>query len=725
MVLMQDESTVSSHLPHSPLTEFELGLTAFDNYLILGKVGAGGMGVVYRVTNLILNRTEALKVLPMDTLSAGDTVRFQNEARMLSRLEHANLARVFDFGIGDGCRPYLSMEFVEGDTLQEFVEKNGALPLDLFYEMMIQICKGLAHAHERGIIHRDVKSNNIILSSDDHQSLRAVLIDFGVAKMTNDEASDGRVTKTGAMVGSPLYISPEQIVGKAASEASDVYSLCCVMFFALTGEPPYSAPTMLETLLLHREAVLPLEKLKGVKGISPELCELIEKGLSKQPEHRQKQLIEIADKLNDLAAKYADTESGAANDTESEPGVKTSSKDSAEKASLVLSERAAKLLSEAATQELSIKSSPENLGRFFYGSITAVLVLATVIVVLFLFPASREPELSSQSPTNADVRITPLSSTSDVERKRFRNDRRVSKIEDDVEENFNKFLDGKVDKPIYKQMLNEANRAKANPRVKNAELYMALENYNKCIELRKADGPDVKPPNNTITNALIGIYDVNLQLQRFNELPALEQEIIKWCPEGNTALAAHDYFQKAADICGRKRKKVDESVRCMVAAAAVYPKFDKANKLGIAHLDLNIGSTYLVLGDFPNAKTWLEKARAGYESVKPVHPFLFATFVRLGHTYRELNDYKTAVSRLRAAEKLASKSSKLVDETQVGQMYYSWAVVLFRMAKYEECEEKLLKVLSTNSPAVYPPANKLLLQVRKKLGHSSQGAVPR
>ncbi len=722
---MQDESTVSINLPHSPLTEFELGLTVFDNYLILGKVGAGGMGVVYRVTNLILNRTEALKVLPMDSLSAGDTVRFQNEARMLSRLEHANLARVFDFGIGDGRRPYLSMEFVEGETLQELVEKNGALPLDLFYEMMIQICEGLAHAHERGIIHRDVKSNNIILSSDDHQSLRAVLIDFGLAKMTNDETSEGRVTKTGVMVGSPLYISPEQIVGKAASEASDVYSLCCVMFFALTGEPPFSSPTVFETLSLHREAPPPLEKLKSVKGISQELCELIGKGLSKQPEHRQKQLIEIAYQLNELAAQHADTEAGAENDTRSEPGIKTSSGDSVEKASRVLLPRATKLLSEAATRELSVKGSQENLGRFFFGSITAALVLATVMVVLFLFPASREAELSSQSPTNADVRISPLSSTSDEDRKRIRSDPRVLKIEDDVEKNFNKFLHGQVDKPIYKQMLNEANRAKANPLVKNEELYMALDNYNKCIELRKADGPDVKPPNDTITNALIGIYDVNLQLHRFNELPALEQEIIKWCPEGNTALAAHDYFRKAADICGRKRKKVDESVRCMVAAAAVYPKFDKTNKLGIAHLDLNIGTDYLLLGDFQKAKTWLEKARAGYESVKPVHPFLFATFVRLGHTYYSLNDYKTAISRLRAAEKLASKSSKRVDETQIGQMYFSWAVVLFRMAKYEESEEKLLKVLSTNSPTVHPPANKLLLQVRKKLGHPSQGDVPR
>ena len=722
---MQDESTVSGHLPHSPLAEFEPGVTAFDNYLILGKVGAGGMGVVYRVTNVILNRTEALKVLPMDTLSASDTVRFQNEARMLSRLEHANLARVFDFGIGDGSRPYLSMEFVEGDTLQELVEKNGALPLDLFYEMMIQICKGLAHAHERGIIHRDVKSSNIIMSSDDQKSLRAVLLDFGVAKLTNDQSSDGRITKTGAMVGSPLYISPEQIIGKAASEASDVYSLCCVMFFALTGEPPFSAPTVFETLSLHREGAVPLEKLKAVQGISPKLCDLIEKGLSKQPEHRQKQLAEIAEQLNDLATQHADTEAGADTETKSELGIKSRSNDSLETASRVLSERAAKLLSEAATTELSVNSSPESLGRFFYGSVAAVLGLAAVMVVIFLFPGSRAPEPSSQSPTNADVRITPLSTASDEERKRIRNDPRVSKIEDDVEENFNKFLNGQADKPIYKQMLNEANRAKANPQVSNAELYMALDNYNKCIELRKADGPNVKPPNNVITNALIGIYDVKMQLRKFDELPALEQEIIKWCPEGNTALAAHDYFQKAADICGRKRKKVDESLRCMVAAAAVYPKFDKTNKLGIAHLDLNIGTTYLVLGDFQKAKTWLEKARAGYESVKPVHPFLFATFVRLGHTYRELNDYKTAILRLRAAEKLVPKSSKLVDETQIGQMYFSWAVVLSKMAKYEECEEKLLKVLSTNSPAVHPPANKLLLRVRKKLGQSSQGAVLR
>ncbi|MDZ4834774.1 MAG: serine/threonine-protein kinase [Candidatus Melainabacteria bacterium] len=362
---MQDESRASSNLPQSALGEFEPGFTAFDNYLISGKLGEGGMGIVYQATNVLLNRIEALKVMPVDAFGPNDVLRFQNEARMMSRLEHANIARVYDFGIGEGQRPYLSMEFIEGDTLQESIDKSGPLPLDLFFEVFIQICRGLAHAHDKGVVHRDVKMSNIMLSVDETQALRAVLLDFGVAKMSSDDGS-GRLTKAGSMIGSPLYISPEQIAGDTATPASDMYSLSCVMFCALTGEPPFNGDTVFETLSMHREAAVPIADLEDVEGMFPALRDLIVKGLSKSPDARQQSMKEVTGKLIECAAQLPDTEDGA----DGGGGLTTSTNLDPDNLfgvpSEVISDSASQILSQTATKQLSKTGAPFQSKTFLY-----------------------------------------------------------------------------------------------------------------------------------------------------------------------------------------------------------------------------------------------------------------------------------------------------------------------------------------------------------------------
>lgn len=212
--------------------EYQAGEIVFDDYEIHGKVGAGGMGVVYKAKNTALNRMVALKVLPK-SISTNAIIRVQNEARALGRLQNDNIASVFDLKIASDGTPYLAMQFIDGPTLDQLLEQKQTLPLKEFLSIFTPICEALAHAHARDVIHRDIKPSNIILENRDGK-LVPVIVDFGVAKLEN---VDGRLTQSGSCLGTPLYASPEQAQTKPISDRSDMYSLGCLMFHCLVGKP--------------------------------------------------------------------------------------------------------------------------------------------------------------------------------------------------------------------------------------------------------------------------------------------------------------------------------------------------------------------------------------------------------------------------------------------------------------------------------------------------------
>lgn len=262
---------------------FAPGAVVFNLFTVVSSIGSGGMGSVYKVHHNLLNVDMALKLLNKGTASEADFVRFQNEAKTLSKLSHANVARVYDFGVEDDT-PYLTMDFIEGQTLQEYLDQHGTLSLTEFVVIFSQVCSGLAHAHSRNIIHRDLKPGNIILSEDDNQSIRAVIVDFGVAKL-KEEMQRGYQTQAGAFIGSPLCCSPEQINGERVTEASDMYSLGCTMFEALTGKPPFCGESMLDTLTMHLQESPQLEKLPA--EIPTKIREAVAMLLEKRPIDRK------------------------------------------------------------------------------------------------------------------------------------------------------------------------------------------------------------------------------------------------------------------------------------------------------------------------------------------------------------------------------------------------------------------------------------------------------
>lgn len=274
--------------------KFAPGAVVFNSFTVISSIGHGGMGSVYKVHHGMLDLDMALKVLNKGSASSADFIRFQNEARTLSKLSHNNVARVYDFGIEDGT-PYLAMDFIEGQTLEQYLEQHGILSLTEFVVIFSQICSGLAHAHSRNTVHRDLKPGNIILSEDDNENIRAVIVDFGVAKL-QEEMHIGQLTQAGAFIGSPLCSSPEQIDGGQITTAADMYALGCTMFAALTGDFPFRGETVLETLSMHRDMEPPLEKLSS--DIPEKIRDVIAMLLKKDPAARKwtaKQLEEALD----------------------------------------------------------------------------------------------------------------------------------------------------------------------------------------------------------------------------------------------------------------------------------------------------------------------------------------------------------------------------------------------------------------------------------------------
>ncbi len=203
-----------------------------DRYLLGDLIGTGGMANVYRATDPVLDRTVAIKLLRSSSSSDGEErARFASEARTLAALSHPGLVTLLDAGILDE-HPYLVMELIDGPSLAQAIRINGPMDPVRVASLGGQVAEALAYAHQSGVVHRDVKPGNILIAPDD----RALLTDFGIARLLGDDAHH---TKTGDTIGSPAYLSPEQVRGDPFSEAVDVYSLGLVLLEALSGVRAY------------------------------------------------------------------------------------------------------------------------------------------------------------------------------------------------------------------------------------------------------------------------------------------------------------------------------------------------------------------------------------------------------------------------------------------------------------------------------------------------------
>lgn len=272
-------------------------LSLSSRYLVLESIGAGGMGVVVKAHDCVLKIDVAIKMLGIDPTGVG-AARLQREATAAGRLSHPNIAKILDFGQWDDGKPYMVMEYLEGKSLSEYIKEEKHLSCKDAISIFIQIANGLYFAHNNKVVHRDLKPSNIILLELPENQHFAKIVDFGVARITDDHLE---LTQKGAVVGSPLYLSPEQAEGLEASTHSDIYSFGCLMFETLTGEPPFKGSSIFETLYLHKNVAAPLvTDLIAVQMVPRELVELVDECLRKIPHDRPADFELISDRLVEI-----------------------------------------------------------------------------------------------------------------------------------------------------------------------------------------------------------------------------------------------------------------------------------------------------------------------------------------------------------------------------------------------------------------------------------------
>ncbi|HEX6491524.1 MAG TPA: protein kinase, partial [Gaiellaceae bacterium] len=247
-------------------------------------LGEGGMASVYLARDVELDRLVALKLLAgrLDD-EAAFRERFLREARLAARLLHPNIVQVFDVGEDEG-RPYIVMEFVEGETLAKLLARRRALPAAEAVELALQVCAGLEHAHEHGLVHRDVKPANLLVRADGVVKIA----DFGIAHA----AESTRLTQVGTVLGTAAYLSPEQAAGEPVSAKADLYSLGAVLYETLTGRVPYEPTSLAELPLLQQRGPTSLRELEP--AVPPGIEEAVMRCLARNPDYRPGSAAELA-----------------------------------------------------------------------------------------------------------------------------------------------------------------------------------------------------------------------------------------------------------------------------------------------------------------------------------------------------------------------------------------------------------------------------------------------
>lgn len=259
-------------------TDLPKGTLVAGRYAIVSRLGQGGMGMVYKARDLVLDETVAFKVLRADLVGQGEFAeRFRQEIKLARRVRHKNVCAMHEFG-EDGALRFIVMEFIDGADLRIMVRAAGGLPWPEAYEAAIQLCDGLQAIHDEGIIHRDLKTPNIM--QDARGFVR--LMDFGIAKLTDADAT-GPITVTGQILGTPEYMSPEQIRGEKVDARIDIYALGVVIFEIFSGRVPFKGDTPIATIYKQLQDPPPLS---GTDRLPPSLISVLRKALAKDREDR-------------------------------------------------------------------------------------------------------------------------------------------------------------------------------------------------------------------------------------------------------------------------------------------------------------------------------------------------------------------------------------------------------------------------------------------------------
>jgi eukaryotic-like serine/threonine-protein kinase len=268
-------------------------IKSLGRYQVRGVLGKGAMGLVYDGHDATLDRRVAIKTILTSNLDEATAkhyeMRFRREVRAVARLNHANIVQVYDFGT-EGELAYIVMEYIEGKELKDFLDAKQAFDLGTIFQMMGELLDALDFAHQAGVIHRDVKPANVMLTAGNHVKLA----DFGVARVTETEGEQGEMTRAGALVGTPSYMSPEQIQGQKIDPRTDIFSAGVLFYQLLTGQKPFDGTGFaLARKIVQDDPAWP----STIVQIPPVIDDVVRRALAKEPGERYQSARAFGDDL--------------------------------------------------------------------------------------------------------------------------------------------------------------------------------------------------------------------------------------------------------------------------------------------------------------------------------------------------------------------------------------------------------------------------------------------
>lgn len=289
--------------PDSDVGDPMIGKVLDNKYELIKAIGGGASGQVYKGKHRMMNTIVAVKVLAPQLSTQPELVRrFEREARAAGLLSHKNVLKVHDLGMTEEQQPYMVMEYLNGFSLAELLEKNGKLSVFDSLEIVSQICQGIGKAHEEGLVHRDLKPGNIMLIAEEAHIFTVKIVDFGLAKLTSPENAEN-LTRTGSLIGTPAYMSPEQCRSEQTDHRCDLYAIGCILYELLTGSKPFSATNIIELYMKHANEAPPALLLSDIDPNTVHgLQYIIHHCMEKEREHRYQSASEMRSDLSALKA---------------------------------------------------------------------------------------------------------------------------------------------------------------------------------------------------------------------------------------------------------------------------------------------------------------------------------------------------------------------------------------------------------------------------------------